>query len=129
MPQKITSKPILKPCDLARVQHLTLSYLEKMVRIYNSCENILLHVCQVISSQLKELQYCIAFNEGNYMALQVKEVQKIDCKIHSWSTKNLLSLPLSLKPKKKLSSQSYRFLMAKMNRFHKYFRGCYNYFY
>lgn len=44
------------------------------------------------------------------MALQVKDKQKIDGKIHSWSTKNLLSFPLSLKPKKKLSSQSYRFL-------------------
>lgn len=69
MPQKITYRPILKPFDLSEFNTSTLSYLEKMVRIYNACENILLHVCQVISSQLKELQYCIAFNDSNYMAL------------------------------------------------------------
>lgn len=81
-----------------------------------------------ISSQLKEFQYCIALNEGNYAALQVKDMQNIDGRIQIYSTRNLLTFPLSLKLKIKLSNQRYGFLMHKMNRFHKYFREPYNFF-
>jgi len=63
------------------------------------------------------------------MALQVKDMQKIDGRIHTDSIKNLLTLPLYLKIKKKLSNESYGFLMHKINRLHKYFREPYKLLY